>query len=116
MEVSQIVVDNFDCVQEVQMARRVQEIRRQGLVTNAAHQAHNERGFQLEGLIVAHQALNERGLQLRKLLAAKQAELATLLSQLECDDSGGAAATTATSPCHQPLGIFVILKSIERSS
>ena len=107
MEVSQIVVDNFDCVQEVQMARRVQEIRRQGLVTNAAHQAHNERGFQLEGLIVAHQALNERGLQLRKLLAAKQAELATLLSQLECDDSGGAAATTATSPCHQPLGIFV---------
>ena len=82
MEVSQIVVDNFDSVQEVQMARRAQEIRRGGLVTNATHQAHNERGFQLEGLIVAHQALNERGLQLKKLLAAK----GTRAENLEMDD------------------------------
>ena len=61
MEVSQIVVDNFDCVQEVQMTRRAQEIRRQGLVTNATHQVHNE-----------------RRLQLNRELAAAKAELARL--------------------------------------
>ena len=89
MEVSQIVADNFDCVQEVQMARRAQEIRRQGLVTNAAHQAHNERRLQLD----------------RELAAAK-AELARLQEEHGVDVHE-AAATTATSPCHQPLGIFV---------
>ena len=89
MEVSRIVVDNFDCVQEVQVARRAQEIRRQALVTNATHQAHNE-----------------RRLQLNRELAAAKAELARLQEEHGVDVHE-ASATTATSTCHQPQGIFV---------
>ena len=89
MEVSQIVADNFDCVQEVQVGRRAQEIRRQGLVTNAAHQAHNE-----------------RRLQLNRELAEAKAELARLQEEHGINVPE-AAATTATRPCHQPQGIFV---------
>ena len=90
MEVSRIVVDNFDCVAEVQMARRAQEIRRQGLVANATHQAHNE-----------------RRLQLNQELEAAKAELARLQEEHGVDVHEAAATTTATIPCHQSKGIFV---------
>ena len=83
-------MDNFDCVAEVQLARRAQEFRRQGLVANATHQAHNE-----------------RRLQLNRELAAAKAELARLQEEHGVDVHEAAATTTATNPCHQSKGLFV---------